>query len=119
MSPSDPVAVVTRYHDALNRFAAETVAPMLAADAEYHSPSVGVIAGRDNIIEAMTGYFAEYPDQVAVDDSITLASPGVVRCVWRLKATSKSTGAPYIRNGVEHVTVGPDGLIRKVEVSDL
>jgi hypothetical protein len=119
MMVRDPVSVVRHYHDVLNAYAAEAVAPLLAATAEYHSPSVGVIAGRDAILAAMTGYFTEYPDQVAVDDSIELVRPGVVRCVWRLKATSRSTGKPYVRKGIEHVTVGADGLIQRVEVSDL
>lgn len=116
---NDPVSVVERYHAALNAFDPAVIAPLMAPEAEYHSPSVGVIAGRDQIIAAMRGYFDEYGDQVATDDKIELVKPHVVRCVWRLKATARSTGQPYERRGIEHVTVTPEGLILRVEVQDL
>ena len=50
---NDPVSVVERYHAALNAFDPAVIAPLMAPEAEYHSPSVGVIAGRDQIIAAM------------------------------------------------------------------
>lgn len=114
----DPVALVRRYHDALNRFDAGVVSPMFAAGAEYHSPSVGVIRGRDAIIAAMQGYFAEYPDQVAEDDTVEAIAADKVRCEWHLRATSRSTGEPYVRRGAEVVTFDADGLITRVEVED-
>lgn len=117
--PNDPLSIVQRYHAALNAFDPAVITPLMAPEAEYHSPSVGVIAGRDQIISAMRGYFAEYGDQVAADDKVELVKPNVVRCEWRLKATAKSTGEPYERRGIEHVTLTPDGLILRVEVQDL
>lgn len=117
--PKDPVSIVERYHAALNAFDPAVIAPLMAPEAEYHSPSVGVIAGRDQIIAAMRGYFAEYGDQVATDDKVERVKPDVVRCVWHLKATAKSTGEPYERRGIEHITLTPDGLILRVEVQDL
>ena len=114
----DPVALVRRYHDALNRFDAAVVAPMFAAEAEYHSPSVGVIRGREAIIEAMRGYFAEYPDQVAEDDTVEAIAGDRVRCEWRLRATSRSTGEPYVRRGAEVVTFDSAGRITRVAVED-
>lgn len=117
--PNDPVSIVERYHAALNAFDPALVAPLMAPEAEYHSPSVGVIAGRDQIIAAMRAYFAEYGDQIAMDDTVEHVRPNVVRCVWRLKATAKSTGEPYERRGIEHVTLTPEGLILRVEVEDL
>ena len=114
----DPVALVKRYHDALNRFDAGVVGPMLAAGAEYHSPSVGAIIGRDAIIAAMRGYFTEYPDQVATDTLVELIAPDKVRCEWQLKATAKSDGKPYVRQGVEVVTFDTNGLVLRVDVED-
>ena len=43
----DPVALLRRYHTALNAYDARTVAPMFAVDAVYVSPGVsGRIAPR-------------------------------------------------------------------------
>ena len=114
----DPIALVKRYHDALNRFNADVVSPMLAPEAEYRSPSVGLIAGRDAIINAMRGYFAEYPDQIATDTRVELIAPDKVRCDWQLKATAKSDGKPYERHGVEVVTFDGGGLVLRVDVED-
>ena len=63
------MALLRRYHTALNAYDARTVAPMFAVDAVYVSPGVdGRIAGRDAIIAAFTRYFAEHPDQHAIDE---------------------------------------------------
>lgn len=115
----DPVALLKRYHDALNAYDEPTVKPMFAADAVYVSPGVnGRIAGRDAIIAAFTSYFAEHPDQIAVDEAVTQVAPDAVRSVWKLEATSRSTGQRVARRGTETVTFGADGLIRHVEVTD-
>lgn len=115
----DPIAAVERYHAALNALDLASIETMFAADAEYHSPSVGAVIGRAAILAAMRGYFAEYPDQAAIDDVLTPVGSDAVRSQWHLTATAKSTGAPYIRQGVETVYFTPDGLIRRVEVADL
>ncbi len=115
----DPVALVRRYHAALNRYDAETVKPMFAADAVYVSPGVsGRIAGRDNIIAAFDAYFAEHPDQRAEDDEISPAGPLSARSRWRLEATAKSTGRAVRRAGAETVTFDAAGRIILVEVED-
>ena len=115
----DLVGLVHRYHAALNALDLDGVAAMLADEAEYHSPSVGGILGKHAIMAAMRGYFAEYPDQVAVDDRTYHAGPDAVRSEWRLKATSKSTGKKTERRGAETVFFTPRGLIRRVEVTDI
>lgn len=115
----DPVALLAHYHAALNAYDEGTVKAMFAADAVYVSPGVkGQIAGRDAIIAAFSAYFAEHPDQHAIDDEIVLLAPDAVRSVWRLEATARSTGQRVARRGVETVTFGSDGLIRHVEVTD-
>lgn len=115
----DPVALLRRYHDALNRYDAATVKDMFAADAIYESPGVnGRIEGRDAIIAAFSAYFAEHPDQQSTDDEVTRLSPVVVRSLWRLSATARSTGRPVARRGSETVTFDAAGLIRHVEVAD-
>jgi len=112
------VDLVRRYHPALNAFDLDSVEAMFAPDSEYHSPSVGALIGRDAVMNAMRRYFAEYPDQVAVDDEVEPAGPAAVRSEWRLKATSKSTGETYVRQGAETITFGADRLIHRVEVED-
>jgi len=115
----DPVALLRRYHEALNRYDEATVKAMFAPDAVYVSPGVnGRIAGRDAIIAAFTAYFAEHPDQHAVDESVVPAGDLGVRSVWALAATARSTGRRVTRRGTETVTFGADGLIRHVEVTD-
>ncbi len=114
----DLIAAVRHYHQAMNALRLDEVEAMFAADAEYHSPSVGAIVGRDAIMAAMRSYFAEYPDQVANDETMELVAPDAVRSVWNLRATAKSTGKPYVRRGVEVVRFAPSGLIRRIEVTD-
>lgn len=115
----DPVALLAHYHAALNAYDAETVKAMFAADAVYVSPGVnGRIAGRDAIIAAFIAYFAEHPDQHAIDDEVTRLAPDAVRSHWRLEATARSTGQRVTRRGVETVSFDGEGLIRHVEVTD-
>ncbi len=115
----DPVALVRRYHEALNRYDPAVVTPMFAPDAVYVSPGVsGRIAGRDKIIAAFNAYFAEYPDQRAEDDEIALAGPFSARARWRLEATAKSSGLAVRRAGTETVTFDAAGRIVLVEVED-
>lgn len=115
----DPVALLKRYHDALNGYEEPTVKAMFADDAVYVSPGVnGRIAGREAIIQAFTAYFTEHPDQHAIDDEVTRVGADAVRSLWRLEATARSTGQRVSRRGTETVTFGADGLIRHVEVTD-
>lgn len=115
----DPVALVERYHAALNNYDAATVAPMFAEGAVYVSPGVnGRLEGRPQIIAAFSAYFAEHADQHAVDDKIERLGPRMARSQWRLEATAGSTGKKVQRDGVETVTFDEAGLILKVEVED-
>ncbi len=112
----DLIGLVHRYHAALNALDLDGVGAMFADEAEYHSPSVGGILGKHAIMAAMRGYFAEHPDQVAIDDRTYHAGPDAVRSEWRLKATSKSTGKTIERKGVETIFFTAKGRIRRVEV---
>jgi hypothetical protein len=112
------VARVNRYHEALNALDLPAVESMLAADAEYHSPSVGALVGRPAIMAAMRSYFDEYPDQLAIDDVVEALDSTRVRSQWRLKATSRSTGDRYERSGSEVISFSASGLIIRVEVED-
>jgi uncharacterized protein (TIGR02246 family) len=115
----DPVALVRRYHAALDAYDASVVGPMFADDAIYSSPGVnGRIEGRDAIIAAFSAYFAEHPDQRAEDDSIEQTGPREARAHWRLRATAASTGAAVARRGLETVSFDAGGLITRVEVED-
>ena len=115
----DPVALVERYHAALNAYEAAEVAAMFSAVAVYASPGVnGRIEGRDAIIAAFSAYFAEHPDQRAEDEEITHVGPHEARAVWRLQATARSTGQRVTRRGIETVRFDAQGLILSVEVED-
>ena len=115
----DPVALMERYHAALNHYDAATIAPMFAENAVYVSPGVkGRIEGRDKIIAAFTVYFSEHPDQVGTDDRVERVGPLQVRTHWRTEATSASTGKPVQRRGSQTIIFDERGLILRVEVED-
>jgi hypothetical protein len=110
---------VHRYHAALNAIDLEAVAAMFAEQGEYHSPSIGGLIGKPAVMAAMRSYFAEYPDQHAVDDMVEALDATRVRSRWRLTATEKTTGKAYVRSGAEVITFSPEGLILRVEVEDM
>ncbi len=115
----DPVALLKRYHEALNAYDEMKVKQMFSLRAIYVSSGVdGRIEGRDAIVAAFSAYFAEHPDQHAGDDEITQLAPLQARAVWRLKSTAKSTGRRIARRGVETVTFDAAGLILAVDVED-
>lgn len=115
----DPVALVERYHAALNAYDAATVMPMFAEAAVYVSPGVnGRIEGRERIIAAFSTYFSEHPDQHAIDERIERLGPRMARSHWRLDATAASTGKPVRRHGIETLTFDGEGRIILVEVED-
>jgi uncharacterized protein (TIGR02246 family) len=115
----DPASLLRRYHAALNLYDAEVVKAFFAPDAVYVSPGIGgSISGRDNIIAAFTAYFAEHPDQHAVDDWIETIGESVAQAGWQLEATSKSSGQVYARRGTETIRFDGNGLIVHVSVED-
>ncbi len=115
----DPVALLTRYHAALQPYDADTVTAMFAEGARYVSPGVGgAIEGRDAIIAAFTAYFTEHPDQHSVDERVEAIAPDTARAEWSLTATSASTAEPYVRRGTETIRFDAQGLIAEVMVED-
>jgi SnoaL-like domain len=115
----DFLKLVQRYHDALNQFDFTAIEPMFAEDAEYHSPGIGGLYGRANIMAAMRAYFSEFGDQVSSDENVQLVADRSVRTEWRLQATTKSSGRLVKRQGVETITFNDKGLIVLVEVQDV
>jgi ketosteroid isomerase-like protein len=116
----DAATLLKHYHAALNAFEFDAVANMFAVDAIYVSPGLnGEISGREKIMSAMQEYFAEFADQVSVDEEIEHLNVFEVRTIWSLKATSIKTGHHLNRCGEEVVTFNNDGAIVRVEVQDL
>lgn len=115
---ADPIDRVRRYHAALNAFDLAAVTDMFAEHAEYISPGLGTIIGRPAIVAAMRGHFAEYADQVSVDDDLRTTGRHQVRAEWRLTATATSTGHSYARCGSEVITFDASDRICRVEVID-
>ncbi len=114
------MALVKRYHGALNGYDEKVVKALFAPGAIYVSPGVnGRIEGRDAIIAAFNIYFADHPDQQAVDEALDIISPHQLRARWRLEATRRSTGQRITRRGVETITFDQAGLIAHVLVEDL
>ena len=67
---SDPVDVLRRWHEAINALDFDAIEAFFADDATYGSLKVGALRGKEQIMKAFRDYFAEYPDQVAVDNSL-------------------------------------------------
>ncbi|WP_438749694.1 nuclear transport factor 2 family protein [Pararhizobium sp. O133] len=116
--PIDPVALVERFHAAINTLDFGTIDAFFADDARYASGKVGGLKGRDAIMAGFRRYFDEYPDQVAEDSLIEALSPVSARAVWRLSATSSITGSPLRRQGEETITFNEQGWIIRVDVTD-
>jgi ketosteroid isomerase-like protein len=115
----DWIKLTAEYHDALNRYDFAEIEQMFAEDAEYHSPGIGGLYGRHDIMAAMKSYFAEFTDQVSSDENLELVAERSVRTQWKLQATTKSSGRLVKRQGVETITFNEKGLISVVEVEDV
>ena len=108
-----------QYHAAIDRLDFEAIAGFFAEDAVYVSDGIGAATeGRSAIIAAFRRYFAEYPDQVSVDELVENVSTDAARSVWRLTATSVSTGKRAERRGEELVRFDGSGRIVEVIVRD-
>ncbi len=98
---NDPVDILRRWHGAIQRARLRCGRSVLADDATYAVAfKVGALRGRAQIVKAFRDYFAEYPDQVAVDDSFEKVSPAAAKSTWhppaapaRRPARSSSAGA--------------------------
>src|SRR5690349_10798278 len=99
----DPVDILRRWHEAINALDFDAIADFFADDATYGSKKVGALSGKTQIMKAFRKYFAEYPDQVAVDDSYEKVSPVAAKSTWHLTATSATTGEKLIRKGEETI----------------
>lgn len=112
-------ARLIEYHAALNAFDLAAASKMFADNAAYISPGLkNSILGREAIMLAMAEYFAEYSDQVSIDDEVLELDANRVQSTWTLNATSNKTGAKVQRRGKEIATFNKDGLITKIEVID-
>ncbi len=54
-----------------------------------------------------------------MDDEIVAMGDKTARSRWRLTATSRLSGRKLERRGIETITFDSEGLIARVEVSDL
>ena len=112
-------ARLIKYHAALNAFDLAAASKMFAEDAVYVSPGLkSSILGRETIMLAIADYFAEYSDQVSVDDEVLELDENRIQSLWTLNATSNKTGAKVQRRGTEIAMFNKDGLITKIEVID-
>lgn len=115
---SDPVDILRRWHEAINALDFDAIAAFFADNASYGSRKVGALRGKEQIMKAFRDYFAEYPDQVAVDDSIEKVGPASAKSTWHLTATSATTGEKLVRQGEETIYLNAEGKIERVDVHD-
>lgn len=116
---TDPVDVLRRWHEAINALDFDAIEAFFADDATYGSKKVGSLRGKEAIMKAFRKYFAEYPDQIAVDDSFEKVGPVAAKSTWHLTATSATSGEKLIRRGEETIYLNADGKIERVDVTDL
>lgn len=114
----DPVETVRRYHAAINALDYAALDVLFAEDAAYFSHGIGAVRGKDAILRSFRTYFAEYGNQVAVDDIVEGLSGLQARSLWRLTATSAVTGMTSSRQGEEVVSLDDTGKILRVDVRD-
>jgi ketosteroid isomerase-like protein len=115
---TNPVDVLRRWHEAINALDFDAIETFFADDATYGSQKVGALSGRQQIMKAFRDYFTEYPDQVAVDDSLEKVSPVAAKSTWHLTATSATTGEKLVRKGEETIYLNAEGKIERVDVTD-
>ena len=107
------------YFNALNAFDLKSVEAMFAEDAVYASSGLGApIKGRSEIMKAFHLYFAEFDDQVSVDENIELVSPRIYHSNWKLTATNNKTGIRVNRAGTQITEFNAAAMIAKIVVSD-
>ena len=107
------------YFKALNAFDLKSVEEMFAEEAVYASSGLGAtIKGRAKIMKAFHVYFAEFNDQVSIDENIAIVSPLTLNSRWRLIATSNKTSQRIHRSGMQITKFNAAGLIIHIEVSD-
>jgi ketosteroid isomerase-like protein len=114
----DPVETLRRFHDAVNAQDFPAIEAFFSENAEYGSVKVGALRGKAAIMQAFRIYFAEYPDQVAHDDTFEQLAPNAARSLWHLTATSTKTGAKLVRKGAETIYLDGEGRIERVVVED-
>ena len=107
------------YFNALNAFDLKSVEAMFAENAVYASSGLGAqVTGRAEIMKAFRGYFAEYDDQVSIDEAVNLVGPKTFSSKWKLTATSNKTGIRINRSGTQITKFNAAAMIAKIVVSD-
>jgi hypothetical protein len=118
MKRPQPDDVLRRYHAALEARDLATVATILSERCRYQSKGIGTVTGRAQIVGAIAAYLAAHPDHQAVDDEVVSEGSSLVHSRWRLWATNAETGVIVQRSGRETLSIGSDGLIRRIDVED-
>lgn len=114
----DPVKLLIAYHAAIQRLDFDAIESMIHPNAEYKSAGVGSLKGREAILAAFRAYFAVYPDQVAMDDSVVATACDTAIAVWHLQAKNLETGEMSRRRGSEEIRFDDAGKILNVIVRD-
>ena len=114
----DPAERITVFHEAVNGMDIEEMRPFFAEDAVWVSDGVGSLVGRDAILAGIRQYFADYPDQTAVNHTVETLTPLSGRAVWSVRATHVVTGKPLVREGEETITFNEAGEVVRVDVTD-
>jgi hypothetical protein len=114
----DPAERIVIFHEAINGMDIEDMRPFFAENAVWTSDGVGSLVGRDAILAGIKQYFADYPDQKAVNHRVETLTPLSGRAVWSVRATHATSGKALVREGEETITFNEDGEVVSVDVTD-
>ncbi len=104
------------YVRASNAHDVEAIGKLLSPDAIYQSSNVGDFSGVDRILTMMARFFAKFPDVNWQAPIYVQATPTRIKFDFIMTATNAVTGEKILRQGLEYIDVGDDGLIVKIEV---
>lgn len=114
----DPVALVVRYHAAINELDFDAISKSFSPNVTYHSPGIGSLEGHAAVMESFRLYFERFSDQEAVDELVEQTSALSARSIWAINATDSQSFTKIRRHGEETVTFDENGLITSVIVQD-
>ena len=115
----DTIALTRRYVDASNAHDLAAVRSQLAENISYSSSGVGEHAGRDTVMEMMTGFFTRFPDVHWSCEDYRVRGDNGAEFEFVLRATAADDGVTIERNGNERLFFDAAGLVRRIEVRDL
>jgi|GEM_PF-2029233 len=117
-----PIDIAKHYFDLSNQGDLDAIALLFAKDATYSSAHTGLYFGREAIMAMMQEFFASYQTRRWHVNSIWEVNSSIIGFDFTFKGMqaalpdTPSEAQHITREGIEHIIVGGDCLIRHIEV---